>query len=191
MVRRVNHAHPETRGSPRHGLSNRTPPDYTKGGPPHVASEHQAGRPHAPSTGAHKTIALGDPARCCEHQSECHVSSSFREYAGRVSNGDAGLGRSGEVYVIHTHREITDRNQAWSSRDRRRVETVADHAEDGITVSYMENQFVMRRWRVIVPEIHASGFGQAPQRDIRNRTGDEDAMMVGCFRSRHFQSRFK
>jgi hypothetical protein len=55
----------------------------------------------------------------------------------------------------------------------------------------MDDQFVMGRRRVIVPEIHASGFGETPQRDIRNRTGNEDAVMAGGFRSRHYQSRFK
>jgi hypothetical protein len=54
----------------------------------------------------------------------------------------------------------------------------------------MSDEFVVRRRRVVVPQIDADRFGETPQRGVGYRTGDENAAMTG-FWSWHLQSRFK
>jgi hypothetical protein len=190
-MRSVEHAHPKAARPATHSLTDGAPSNDTKSGTPDVPAKHETRRPHTPASGAHEAITLGDAAGRRQHQGEREVGRRFRKHSGGVADGDTRVGGRGKVDIIDANGQIADGDEAGRRAHRSRVETVANHAEDGVTVADVNDQILMRRRRIIVPQIDTRVLGQTSQCHIGDRTRDKDAVMTGGFRWRHLKSRFK
>ena len=76
-----------------------------------VAAEHLpvpmfASCPRAPA------IALGDAPRGRHQQAEGEVRGRIGQHARRMADGDAGAGRSRDIYIVEADREVADDAQA-------------------------------------------------------------------------------
>jgi hypothetical protein len=91
-----------------------------------------------------------------------------------MAHRDSCASRGFEVNVVDTDREIADGDDMWQRCDSCGVEAIRDHAEDRVRAGEPSHQFIVDRWKIVIPQFDSRCLGQAAQRRLCDRAGYED-----------------
>ncbi len=131
----IEHAHIETmRCTPRNGLADATHADDAQRGAMHIRAGEQIDAPFFPLPRAQIALGLAHLPGRGQQQGEAEIGGGLGEHVGRVGDGHAALGASGQIDVIDAHGHGAHDQELRAGIEQGRIDALAAGDEGAVLV---------------------------------------------------------